>query len=479
MSLRGRIFAVFVLAACLGMYGLVSWMQSELRPQYLEAQEEPLVDLTQLLAAHIETHSLVERGRRVTPAPELLRDSFEAAHMRRFQARIYSLTKRQIDIRVLVTDAAGIVIFDSDGDRDQGADYSQWRDVRLALAGEYGARSTHGDPLFPEGSTMYVSAPLRHLGRIVGTVSVGKPTRNAERFLEAAIERFTRAGIIALLVALLFAAILYRWVSRPLQRLYDYARELQTGKRVPPPALGGEEIARIGTAMTELRDALDGKDYVERYVQALAHELKSPAAAIRGAAELLGEPMPEADRTRFVTNIQNQAVRLEDLLHRMLALAAIENRPALDATAGFDLPQLLQEIGDSLNPLLTQQQVSLEWRLEPSGEVHGDRFLIGQAFSNLLKNAIEHAPAGSRIGVRTETAQRQALIHVEDQGPGIPEFARERIFERFFSVPRADGGKGSGLGLNFVQEIAELHGGSIELHNASSGGCHATLSWPQ
>ena len=196
MKIRTRIFVVFVLVTAAGVFGLVHWMQNELRPNYLQAQEDPLVDLVILLAVMIVEQGLLDPKGQAAPDTALLTRAFDRLAVRRLAARIYALEKTEVDIRVYVTDAGGRVLFDSTG-RDTGADYSQWRDVRLTLRGEYGARTTDGDPLFPDGSTMYVAAPITSGDVIVGAVSVGKPTRSAERFLDQSVDELALAGLFA------------------------------------------------------------------------------------------------------------------------------------------------------------------------------------------------------------------------------------------------------------------------------------------
>ena len=117
--------------------------------------------------------------------------------------------------------------------------------------------------------------------------------------------------------------------------------------------------------------------------------------------------------------------------------------------------------------------------------VRGERFLLVQAVVNLVQNAIEFSPTGGRVTVRIEPCDgdqdgmREVRVVIDDQGPGVPEFARERIFERFYSLPRPDGGrKSTGLGLGFVREIAALHGGSVTVDNRAEGGVRAVLRVP-
>ena len=112
-------------------------------------------------------------------------------------------------------------------------------------------------------------------------------------------------------------------------------------------------------------------------------------------------------------------------------------------------------------------------------EVPGERFLLAQAVSNLVQNALEFSPADGVVTVELAAAASGIRLTVTDGGPGIPGYALERVFDRFYSLPRPDTGrKSSGLGLSIVREIARLHGGEVELANRSEGGARATLSLP-
>ena len=475
MSIRNRIFAVFVLTVALGMYAFFNWMRGEILPRYMEAQEDILVDTAWLLASQIETQSLRQRDGRWQIDVSNLQADFQRLQQQKFSAQIYGLLKTSVDLRVYVTDAQGIAVFDSQPNRDLGKDMSEWRDVAFTLKGEYGARSSD-DALFADGSTMYVAAPIRHAGDIVGVVSVGKTTRNAKQFLSSAVSRFVWAGAVVFGAALVLSFGLYWWVTRPLYLLQQYAQDLQAGKRVAAPQLGKNEVGRVGEAMAGLREALDGKAYIEEYVQTLTHELKSPTAAISGAAELLGEDLPAADRQRFLDNIRSESKRLNDLAERMLALAEIENRDALRQVESLDLRVLLDEALSSLAPQISRKQLQLEITGADQLQVCGEAFLLHRALVNLLDNAVDFSPVAGAIQIRLErSVSGQACLSIIDQGLGLPDYAQSRVFDRFYSLPRADGHKSSGLGLSFVRQIAHLHGGQVRLSNHPDGGACAEL----
>ena len=475
MTLRTRIILVFIIVVSGGFFFLVTWIADDLRPRYLESLEEPLVDTAHILAELIATH-LDAQGH---PSPDL-KDAFTRINARRFEAQVYALRKEAVDIRVYVTDQHGIVVFDSDKGLDEGKDYSRWNDVYLTLRGEYGARSSPDKLSGPEVSIKYVAAPILNEGVITGVVTVGKPARNVNQFIDAAKNKFSVAGIVAAFVALMLAVILYRWVSRPLDRLVHYAEQVKAGERVALPRLGNNEIGMMGAAMAEMRSVLEGKDYAEKYVQTLTHELKSPLAAIRGAAELLEEDMPSAERERFIGNIRTEVLRIQNLIDRMLALAALEKQQTLESTEAVALSTLVRNITQSLDPRLRAKNVTIDNRIDTHLSLEGDRFLLGQAMENLLHNALNFSAHGTTITVNSSDDAEVIVVSIIDEGTGIPEYALERVFERFYSLsPPEDRHRGTGLGLSFVKEVLELHGGVVAIRNNCAGGATATLTIPK
>jgi len=228
-----------------------------------------------------------------------------------------------------------------------------------------------------------------------------------------------------------------------------------------------------------MRNALEGKQYVENYVQTLTHEIKSPLSAISGAAELLKENMTEEYRGRFLDNIRSESKRIQAIVDKLLQLSALENRKGLQDQEEIDLSQLLEDLKESLLPLTQKKEITLELSGEDCPSFHGEYFLVRQAAANLIQNAIDFSPQGSTICVAGRKKDQFLELSVTDQGPGIPDYAEPYIFNRFYSLKRPDTGqKSSGLGLSFVKEVAAIHGGAVRLENNPGGGAKAVLSFP-
>jgi two-component system sensor histidine kinase CreC len=234
-----------------------------------------------------------------------------------------------------------------------------------------------------------------------------------------------------------------------------------------------------------MRVELDGKAYVEHYVQTLTHELKSPLAGIRAAAELLQAPvgllqtsMTEEQRQKFIRTIDSVSLRLQQLIERLLNLARVEQQQTLHEPKLIPVNTLTDELIQSQSARIAQQHIHLHTSYEAGAQVVGEYFLVHQALANLLDNALEFTPANGEIWLHVAQVDNILEISITNQGEPIPEFAFARLTERFFSLPRpATGKKSTGLGLSFVQEVMNLHRGKLELRNTQEG-VTASLYFP-
>ncbi len=473
MSLSLRLFIAYFLLMGLSIWFILQAVTTELIPGMRQSLEEVLVDTANLLAEIVEQEvsaDTLNTGR--------FSSSMMAFHNRRLEARIYSLQRTSSNLEVYITDANGIVVYDSTG-RHVGADYSQWNDVYLTLSGKYGARTTRTDPLDDTSSVMHVAAPIKAQQKIIGVLTVAKPSASVQPFFEQSVRTIKYNIWLLLTVSFGLLILIVYWLTLSIRKLTRYAQAVRMGKRVAVPRLREKELAQLAVAMDEMRDALEGKDYVENYLHALTHELKSPLAAIQGAAELLDGDMPEQSRLRFVNNIANEAQRLRQIVEKLLQLAELEKRQKLTTVVPVATAPLIQQLCDDKSPLQQQRQVVLRITALTNAKIEAERFLVQQAISNLLDNALAFSLPKGVITVSDAVDEQHWHLTIRDHGPGIPDYALSRVFERFYSLPRPDtGNKSTGLGLSLVQEVAQLHGGTIQLSNHPQGGAEAHFCLP-
>ncbi len=454
MKIRTAIFGVYVAASALGFLAMMAFVLRDVQLRYVESMRRTLGDTAAFLAVFVASDSPGE-------------------HV--WAQKLATLPPNAELLRVFACDPEGRVIFDSAHSRDLGQRYT-WP---MRGGGPAASENYTVSNVAEIDGELRVAAPVRVAGKLTGWVGVGRPLASvAEGVSRARWRLITSLGSIALVMVAVGWWIATK-LTHSLERLTDYAVAVREGRPVSPPESQAKEVAALARAFEEMRVALEGKAYVERYTQALAHEFKAPLSSIRGAAELLAENPPEPDRARFLGNLRAESNRLQMIVDRLLELAALESRRAGQAMTAIDLGDVVREVRESESSTAESRGVAITLEDSAALQVRGDKVLLADAVRNLLHNALEFSPPGGAVSLRLTIEGGRALVVIEDGGPGMPDYALERIFERFYSLPRPDSGrKSSGLGLSIVREIARLHGGEITLANRAEGGARAVLALP-
>jgi two-component system, OmpR family, sensor histidine kinase CreC len=452
MRIRTAIFGVYVGVSALGFVAVMALVLKDVRFRYVESMRRTMGDtavfLADLTAREVDGADWTRSLTRLPPKAELL--------------------------RVFACDPDGRVVYDAAG-RDVGQVYA-WD---MYGGGRLASEGYKLPNVAVVGKELRVRAPVRRGGELLGWVGVGRQlTTVSEGVTQARWRLVLLTGGIALLMT-----VVGWWVSarlvRSLERLTLHARRVRDGQPSVPPGSRAREIAELARAFEEMRDALAGRQHAERYTQALAHEVKAPLAAIRGAAELLDEPMPEEQRQRFLGNIRRETARIQQIVERLLELSSLESRKTLQRRERIDAGALMAEAVAMVRAAGATTRVSFSEAGGDGVEFPGERVLLRSALVNLLQNALEFSPAGGAVTLACATESGRVVFSVEDAGPGVPVYALEKVFDRFYSLPRPGGTtRSTGIGLALVREIAHLHGGEVALGNRPGGGARATLWVP-
>ncbi|RUM08787.1 sensor histidine kinase [Rhizobium chutanense] len=298
------------------------------------------------------------------------------------------------------------------------------------------------------------------------------------RAVEANSSRMAPAEIGALgivfLLTLGVAYVLTRTITGPIDALIARAAEIARGGKAairPLESHGTREIAVLSQSFLDLAGKLvDRTEYISSFAAHVSHELKSPLTAIRGAAELLrdddGErPMTKAERLHFLDNIVADALRLDALLQRLRDLAQAETLVAEGNSSVTDILCALRLRFPALGISTSgDTEISVALSQEAAGIV----------FANLAENAVQHGATALEFTVSPDV--RTAIILLRDNGRGISEANRERVFQPFFSTRREEGGTGMGLGI--VRAMLGSHGGTIRLLQTPGAGAGFEITMP-
>jgi signal transduction histidine kinase len=219
------------------------------------------------------------------------------------------------------------------------------------------------------------------------------------------------------------------------------------------------------------------------FVSGVSHELRTPLAQIRMFTEtlLLNRVRSDVERRRSLEIIDQEARRLTHLVENVLLFSKSEGgRRAPLAPEPTDLAQEVRRAVDSFGPMCRMRSVTVRTELQDSIVVAVDRGALRQIMVNLLDNALKYGPAAQRVTVGVALFDDVARVWVDDEGPGIPEADRERVFESFFRLRRNVEATttGSGIGLAVVRELSRLHGGDARVETAPGGGARVVAEFP-
>jgi two-component system sensor histidine kinase TctE len=238
-----------------------------------------------------------------------------------------------------------------------------------------------------------------------------------------------------------------------------------------PAAQAPQEVQPLIHAMNELFERLsDALSAQQRFIADAAHQLRTPVAGIKTQTELALRMRDPAERQLALQQLHTATVNLSRLIHQLLALARSEpGAQSAHALERIDLTREMREATSEWVPKALQRNIDLGFE-EPEQPVwvRGNAFLLRELLGNLLDNAIRYSPADGRVTVRMLREANDAVLRVEDNGPGIPSDQRGRVFERFYRVLDSTT-DGCGLGLAIVREIARGHGATVALESGANG----------
>ena len=480
LSIGLKLFIAYFVISSGIVWVVTDKMSNRLTKGIDEAAEEVMIDASNLLAQMVSNN--IKYDQINTDKVHTLISGYLD---RELDADIYSVTKKNPNLQVYITNKKGIVIYDSTGKRD-GKDYSQWNDVYDTLKGKYGKRSSAFDPAVKEPTSdqkaMYVAAPIYHDNQIFGVLTTVKSTIDLKPFVLEQKKQVNKCAIYLFLISLLFGAGASFAVSRGTNKLIKYTTALSKGENVVAPKIRQVEFAELSKAIEKLRVDLEGREYVEEYINTMAHELRTPITGIKATAENLLMPMDDEQRKRFINNILESNNKMDLLVNRLLNLSRIERRDVLDNVEKVDVKTLIEEVVAAPSRIgnITSRSIKIEYDIDRDLSIKAEKLLAEQAIGNILDNAIDFTPKGSTIGIKASESNTHIIIQILDQGIGVPEHTKKQLFRRFFSSPRPDTGKrGNGLGLRFVKKIMSLHNGEVSLKNRfMEDGAVASLKFP-
>lgn len=287
------------------------------------------------------------------------------------------------------------------------------------------------------------------------------------------------AGLVALVVALILAYWITRWVVAPLQRITKGAHAISAGDYQPIALEGPSEVKELGQAFNDMaRRVQDGQKSQRDFVANVSHELKTPLTSIQGFAQAILDgtaDTPEALK-QAGTIIYSEATRMYRMVLDLLDLARLDSGIADLERVQVDLSGVIATVVEKMTPQARQAQINLTSDITTLLPVRGDADRLSQVITNLVDNALKYTPAGGNVSIKAGQEDGKIEITISDTGAGISSADLPHIFDRFYQTDKSRRGgtaHGVGLGLAIAREIILAHHGSLDV--SSSPGLGSTF----
>ena len=404
----------------------------------------------------------------LTTADQLTPEGVEAA--------ISPLEDLEVE-RILVTDEAGLVLYDTAESSISGK-FALTGEVVAALEGNDHFVSEYEDGVFSSRA----SAPVLNRNTVIGAVCLYDWDSSQGMLLEELQQNLHIISLVVIGAVLGLFLIFSRVFSRRVSVLLAGMHRVREGEYTHRVTLEGhDEIAQLADQFNQLTGRLETTEERRRFVSDASHELKTPLASIRLLTDsILQDENIDRETTReFVGDIGEAADRLIHISQELLELNRLDEGRQLQQEP-VEVNRQVEKTCRLLSPLAEESQVTLETRLAEGCVVVARAEDVNQIVRNLMENAIKYNVPGGRVTVTTSREEDWICLEVSDTGVGIPEADRGRIFERFYRVDKARSraAGGTGLGLSIVRDTVQLHGGSIAVSAHEPAGTTFTVLLP-
>lgn len=378
--------------------------------------------------------------------------------------------------RIVVVDASGRSVADSDAPARLGVDFTNRPEMRTALGGRPAEGQRHSNTL--DADLLYVAVPVASSGVVHGAVRVSYPSATLDHRVRNLWSALAGLGVLVVLIAAAIGYGLAQLVTRPVGRLKAAAMRFAAGEldARADAASGAPELRDLAQVFNQSASRVQTSLAAqEAFVADASHQLRSPLAALRLRLENI-ESQVSSGASADVAAAQAETVRLSHIADALLALTRVPTETAV--ISAVDAAAVARDRVAAWLPLAEELDVALVGSLPDHLWVAGTDDAVAQILDNLIDNALGVAPGGTGVDVAGVDDGQAVRLHVRDHGPGLEPEQRERAFDRFWRGPNATPG-GSGLGLAIVAQLARACGGSAALFERAGGGTDATVTLPR
>jgi len=320
---------------------------------------------------------------------------------------------------------------------------------------------------------------LKHVDSNKSLIGYIVVTEEANDILLAVEERkafFIRTVLAVALVILIFSLFLNKYILKPIKFLVSFTESVKnkSDKKIDIDKffIREDEIGKLTKSIDEMTKELQKRtNRAETFSTDLAHEIRNPLASLKGASELLDKNSHQPDREKLLKIINHDVERIERLITDYSQMLKDEASLSREKMKKIDIANIVNNVVEDFNQDLFNQNKEIKINIDVKKEngkglyIFGIENRIEQVIANLLDNAISFSSKKGKIDIEISNISNNYVISIKDEGPGFAETSTQKVFKRFYSNRPKNFGKHSGLGLNIVKNIVELHKGTVSASN--------------
>jgi len=370
-------------------------------------------------------------------------------------------------------------------------------DIDLKWLGEYVAsyeikQAVEGNIVETEGylggifdkPVLTVGYPVSVRGEIIGAIFMNSPMTELEKLSYGAYKIIFVIIFAVGILGFIFIYFLSKRFTKPLREINNAAKVIASGdfeKRIS--VKGHDEVAQIANSFNDMAESLNEQEKQRReFISNISHDLRSPLTSMKGFVQaIIDGTIPPEKQEHYLQIVLDESERLAALANNIVNINSLEgNENALNLSE-FDINELIKKIIFNFENRIVGKKINLRVTFqEKITFVRADYEKIQRVIYNLLDNAVKFTDVGGEIFIETEQSDKKVLIHVRDNGKGLSEEDRKRVFDRFYKadVSRGQDKMGNGIGLSIVRDFILAHNEIITLNSELNKGCEFIFSLP-
>ena len=356
----------------------------------------------------------------------------------------------------------------------------------------YALSSEIGKPFtfIEENYNQFILVTLKNVSKETGNIGYIAISENSLDIKAAIEERknfILRTALLVAIVILIFSFVLNRYFLKPIKNLVDYTKIIKSKSKketkIEQIKNRNDELGVLSKSLDEMTIELNNRiKATENFSTDLVHEIRNPLASLKSASEIISDTSDKDKQEKLLKIMTHDVSRIDRLITDYSQILKDESAISSEQMEELDLKPIIESVVDDFNSIYVEKK-NINIKFNTSGLknyiVKGISNRIEQIIANLLDNAVSFSKNGSIVSVDLAANEKFTILKVSDEGEGFRESDIQKVFERFYSNRPENFGEHSGLGLNIVKNLVQIHKGKIYASNSPNGGAMIEIKFPK